>query len=78
MVMSNATTLRLLDNARALGHGSHVAAFAIELVTRAPAHSLCCACAEAVEGEAVRLPRGGECSRCPYVGRDCLVILPPR
>jgi hypothetical protein len=66
----------LLDNARRLGHESQTAAFAIELVTASPAFSLCCHCAEHVEGDAVRLPRGGECSRCPYAGRDCLVVVP--
>jgi hypothetical protein len=65
----------LIDNARRLGHESQTAALAIELVTASPAHSLCCWCAEHVEGDAVRLPRGGECSRCPYVGRDCLVVV---
>lgn len=69
-------TARLLDNARRLGHESQTAAFAIELVTKAPARSLCCHCAEHVEGDATRLPRGGECSRCPYVGHDCLVVVP--
>lgn len=75
MGMNNAAT-RMLDNARTLGHASHTAAFAVELVTGRPTHSLCCWCAESVEGDAVRLPKGGECSRCPYVGPDCLVILP--
>ncbi len=65
---------RLIDNARLLGHESQTTAFAVELVTGCPAFSLCCCCAEGVEGDAVRLPRGGECSRCPYVGHDCLVV----
>lgn len=68
---------RLLDNARRLGHQTQTAAFAIELVTKERAVSLCSHCAEHVEGDACRLPRGGECSRCPYVGRDCLVVIPP-
>ena len=72
--MSNAATL--LTNARNLGHSSQTAAFAIELVTGRPAHSLCCWCAESVEGEATRLPKGGECARCAYTGADCLVIVP--
>ena len=75
MIMNNAAA-RIIENARALGHTSQVAAFAIELVTRAPAQSLCCWCAESVEGEAVRLPCGGECARCPYIGRDCLIVVP--
>jgi hypothetical protein len=72
----NNVASNILDNARKLGHEAQTAAFAIELVTKQPAHALCCRCAESVEGEAVRLPKGGECSKCPYVGRDCLVILP--
>jgi hypothetical protein len=72
----NAITPRLIDNSRRLGHESQTVAFAIELATAAPAHSLCCQCAERVEGDAFRLPRGGECSRCPYVGHDCLVVIP--
>ncbi len=66
----------ILENARRLRHGSHVAATALELVTGQPAYSLCCWCAESVPGDAVRLPQGGECQRCPYVGADCLVITP--
>lgn len=75
--MNNAAT-SIIDNARALGHESQTAAFAIELVTKAPALSLCCWCAESVEGHAVRLPKGGECSRCSYTGHDCLVVIPER
>jgi hypothetical protein len=56
--------------------GSHIAAFAIELVTKRPTWSLCCWCAEHVDGDVWRLPLGGECQRCPYVGRDCLVVAP--
>jgi len=69
-------TAQLIRNARALGHASQTAAFAIELAAGRPAHSLCCWCAESVEGDATRLPQGGECSRCAYVGPDCLVIIP--
>lgn len=71
------TTQTLLANANRLGHGAHVAAFAISLITKVEARALCCWCAEGVEGEATRLRAGGECSRCPYAGRDCLVIVPP-
>lgn len=67
---------RLLSNAERMRKGSHVAALVIELVTKGRARSLCCWCAEHVEGEAHRLPVGGECDRCPYVGRECLVVLP--
>jgi hypothetical protein len=72
--MNNAAA-RILDNASKLGHQSQTAAFAISLVAKVAAHSLCCWCAKSVEGEAVRLPKGGECSNCPYVGHDCLVIV---
>jgi hypothetical protein len=62
-------------NARRLGHGSHLLAAAAYL-TGYTAYSLCCGCAESVEGKAIRLPAGGECDRCSYVGVDCLVIVP--
>jgi hypothetical protein len=71
-----ATMQTLINNAARLGHTTQIAAFAIALVTKKPAHSLCCWCAEHVEGEAHRLPAGGECSRCLNVGRDVLVIGP--
>jgi len=67
---------RYIANAFSLGHGSHVVA-AAATVTGYKAFSLCCWCAEHVEGHAARLPAGGECDRCAYVGRDCLVIIPP-
>jgi hypothetical protein len=54
--------------------------------------SLCCGCAESRFGSfivptsytdaavwspaAFRLPRGGECMGCSYVGHDCLLVLP--
>lgn len=69
------TTQQLVANARKLRKGSHVVALAAGVLGLA-AHSLCCWCAEAVEGKATRLPAGGECSRCAYVGADCLVIEP--
>jgi hypothetical protein len=68
-------TSKYIANARALGHGSHIVAAAAAF-TGHKAHSLCCWCAEGVEGDATRLPAGGECERCPYVGHDCLVIVP--
>lgn len=68
---------RYIANAFALGHGSHVVAAAAAL-TGFKAHSLCCWCAESVQGEATRLPAGGECDRCAYVGADCLVVVPVR
>jgi hypothetical protein len=71
----NATIARYIANAYALGHGSHVVAGAAAF-TGLQSHSLCCWCAETVDGEATRLPAGGECDRCSYVGRDCLVIAP--
>jgi hypothetical protein len=64
-----------IANAIRLGHGSHVVAGAAALAG-IEAYSLCCWCAEKVEGEATRLPTGGECDRCPYIGHDCLVIVP--
>lgn len=66
---------KILTNARTLGHSSQTAAFAIDLTTCHKAHSLCCWCAESVVGDAVRLPKGGECARCAYVGHDCLVVI---
>lgn len=62
-----------IENARRCGHGSHIVAAASYLIGL-KVHSLCCGCADTVPGEAVRL--GGECDRCPYVGPDCLVIIP--
>jgi hypothetical protein len=64
-----------VENARRLGHGSHVVA-AAAYWAGLKAYSLCCGCADKVAGEALRLPLGGECDRCPYVGHDCLVIIP--
>ena len=69
------TIERYITNARRLGHGSHVVAAAAAW-TGHKVHSLCCWCAERIEGEATRLPAGGECDQCPYVGHDCLVIVP--
>lgn len=66
---------RIVSNCRRLGHESQTAAFALSLL-RVPALSLCCWCAEHVQGEAVRLPKGGECSRCHVIGHDVLVVLP--
>jgi hypothetical protein len=66
---------RIISNAIALGHTSQVVAGAAALAG-IKVHSLCCWCAEKVEGEVLRLPAGGECDRCPYVGRDCLVVVP--
>lgn len=68
-----ATAHRIIDNADRTGHGSHVAAFASTLIGL-PAVSVCVWCAENVEGAAVRLRAGGECSRCPNVGRDVLIV----
>jgi hypothetical protein len=66
---------RYVANAIKFGHGSHVVADAAALMGHT-AYSLCCWCAESVQGKAMRLPAGGECNRCPYVGRDCLLIVP--
>ena len=63
----------LIANARRLGKGSHVVAAAAS-VLGIEARSLCCWCTENVLGQATRLPQGGECSRCSYVGNDCLIV----
>ncbi len=67
-------TQRLIQNARNLNHSTQTAAFAISLCGQ-PCQSLCCWCAESVQGEAHRLPQGGECSRCSYVGPDAILVL---
>lgn len=66
---------QIIDNADRTGHGSHVAAFASTLLG-VPAVSVCVWCSENVEGPAVRLRAGGECSKCPTVGRDVLIVFP--
>lgn len=63
----------LIQNAKRLGHGSHTVAAAAYLLG-IKAQSLCCWCADSVDGNAVRLPAGGECQGCYYVGSDCLII----
>lgn len=62
----------LVTNARKLRHGSHTVA-AAAYVLGVKAQSLCCWCSEHVEGQAHRV-YGGECDRCSYTGRDCLVV----
>ena len=68
----------ILENARRLGHSTHTVAAAISLSTGAAAWSLCCWCLESADPfcsqEAHRVPAGGECLRCSYAGRDCLVV----
>lgn len=70
---------RLVQNAERLGHQTQVTAVAVSLYGE-PALSLCCWCAERLHPEpevaVQRLRAGGECDRCPYVGRDCLLVLP--
>ena len=77
MGMNNATNTvaRIVSNCSRLGHEAQTAAFALSLLN-VPARALCCWCAEHVEGEAHRLPRGGECAGCAYVGLDTLVVVP--
>lgn len=63
-------------NARRLGKESqHVSRAAY--LSGIKAHSLCVWCADKPEHRSAnvwRLPRGGECEQCPYVGHDCLVV----
>jgi hypothetical protein len=72
--MHNALAAKFIANAQFLGHQTQIAAAAVALLG-IPAQSLCCWCSEHVEGQAHRLRAGGECDRCAYVGRDCLVIV---
>lgn len=65
---------RLKANALRLGKEAQHLAGALSL-SGFPAISLCCWCAETVPGEVIRLPKGGECVRCPYVGRDVLCVV---
>lgn len=73
----NITIDTLISNADRTGHGSHTVAHAAATLG-ITAHSLCCWCLESDrdldEAQARRLPAGGECDRCAYVGRDCLVV----
>lgn len=66
----------LVERARALGKESqHVAAAASVLCLKAA--SLCVHCADKPKHRSARvwrLPRGGECEQCSYVGHDCLVV----
>jgi len=77
MATPTMTIEKLIENAAFLGHESHTVALAAT-VCGITAHSLCCWCAETVApgGLAIRLPTGGECERCSYVGQDCLVVVP--
>jgi hypothetical protein len=66
----------LVANAKRAGKESqHVMLAAAFVSTGCEVHSLCVWCAEAHPNARVfRLPRGGECQACPYVGHDCLVV----
>jgi hypothetical protein len=67
------TIQQLIVNADRTGHQTQVvAAAAYFLGLRA--QSLCCWCAEGVIGDAYRVNAGGECARCPQVGRDVILI----
>jgi hypothetical protein len=72
------TTQQIIINATNTNHGSHVAAAAAAFLGH-NAHSLCCWCLEADrsldDASAHRLPAGGECERCSYVGRDALLVV---
>lgn len=76
----SATIDTLITNASQLGKESqHVALAAAFVLPGVQVLSLCCWCADARYGwdvKAHRLPRGGECQACPYVGYDCLVLVP--
>lgn len=69
----------LISNARNLGHSAHATAFAVELATGQRARALCCWCLEKCDPagalEAHRVPVGGDCSGCSYIGRDTLVAI---
>jgi hypothetical protein len=67
----------IVANAARTGKESqHVALTCGFLPGLAGVRSLCCWCAEGrPHAQAFRLPRGGECSACPYAGYDCLVAL---
>ena len=70
------TVDRIIRNASKLGHFTQTAAWALELLG-VQSHSLCCWCAEKQGHDHVfRVPKGGECSRCSYTGRDTLVCVP--
>jgi hypothetical protein len=83
-VAAHAEVTRLVANARRGGKESHhvAAAAALLALHRTQVLSLCCACVERhdkgrpLPSWTERLPRGGECSRCSYVGHDCLVVVP--
>lgn len=70
----------LIANAARLGMESQHVALACGFVPGlAPVTSLCVWCADVERSPLMRvwrLPRGGECMRCPYVGYDCLVVHP--
>lgn len=74
---NSAAFSRIVANASRTGHGAHTAAHAFALLG-GRAVACCCWCIEADEAlddaTTVRLPAGGECDRCAYVGRDCLLV----
>jgi hypothetical protein len=79
--LNAAAVERLVANARRLGKGAHhVAAAAHFALPGARVLALCCWCVERHDAgreapaPVYRLPCGGECERCPYVGPDCLVV----
>jgi hypothetical protein len=77
------TVQSLVENATRLGKGAqHVALAAAfcKSLSGTRVLSICVWCADARHGwtgEAFRLPRGGECQCCPYVGVDTIVLVNP-
>ena len=69
-----ATVERFTANASKLGKEAQHLSAALFFVG-IESIALCCWCAEHEPGEVIRLPRGGECVRCPYVGRDALCVV---
>jgi hypothetical protein len=71
------TIEQLVANARRVRKESQHVAMAAAVVLRGrDIRSLCCWCAEThPDARVFRLPRGGECDACPYVGHDCLVVV---
>jgi len=75
------TIEKLVANAIKLGQESHQVALAAAFcrsLRGADVRSLCVWCAEEHDAPlAFRLPKGGFCQKCSYVGYDCLVVAQP-
>lgn len=68
--------LRLIENARSLGLGAHVAAAAITVARAGQARALCVLCARDVGGMAWGIAQPGQCEACPRVGSDVMLVTP--